>query len=451
MNKNLLQTLIGVVFCVLLAVGTVLIYRSSSDSAVSSVESIEIPPPSPSAAVRIEPGPAIQPPAPRPVRPLVNVRPRPLSIVRQANSVSLAPLPEKLAPTLLSLQVKSAAPEQVLEQITRQTGLEFQVETQYGTPNWQPVTLDLENRPLLEALMQFCSQAGVQMSSNPGYVSAISFSTRGKLRIRPNSPTSTLGVWSITGPFVFLITRINHSQSLSPAGMGQSGYVNLSMLASAEPKAKMFGAARLALDQVQDEKGNSLLVPNPNRGGIYESYAPQYGLQHLQLHYPPEAGEKIAMLRGTARCLIEKKSERIEVDNPFQAGPIEKTIAGMKLTISPHGERGSSFGLKLRVEQAQADAAFWALISRALYDLRPTVVGSDGAPMRENGWGIGSFAYASTPGQRTLTAGEYNYSYSRSSGGRGGNAVLPAKLVLEVPTEVVEVAVPFEFKDLPLP
>lgn len=467
MKQNLPQIIVGALLCNVLAIGAVLIYRVSDEPLGAGIETVELTAPAPASIAGIDNPPPPPPPRlidrrgkfdasveldrqPRRRRsdsPTVNrgyVPPKPLTVVRQGNTVSAAPAGEGLAPSLVSFQAKNAAPEEVLNEINRQTGLRFVVNQDYGEPNWQPVTLDLQQQPVLEALMQFSAQAGVCPSDNPNYSYAVSFQGPERISLRPwSGQRMTIGIWSVSGPFLFVINRIDHTRALTTArGLMVPDYFYLDMFCTAEPKVRLLGAPQLTAEEAVDEKGNSLLVSNLFGGGP-RYYNPHYGPQRVQLAYPPDAGDKIAKLRLAARAAIVKKAEPIEIKTPAQAPRLEKTIAGMRLSLGPGEASGSQVQFRLRLEQGQCNPQLWNALRNAALQLRPTVFDENGAPFRETGWGGGSY-------QDRV---EYTYYYSppMSYGAAGMTAPPPAKLLLELPIEVGEVVVYGEFKDLPLP
>ena len=287
---------------------------------------------------------------------------------------------------------------------------------------------------------------------------------------------------SIHGAFMTVITQL---QRLNVADLANVPKVNrtLTMTLSVyvEPKVKIVKWASVPdMAEAVDEKGHSLLaVPAagaqpPAAARAAWSYGRAMGWMAVPLVYPQGAGEKIASLKGTIRVVAQLKGEKLEIPEVTKAENIEKTVGGRRMLLK---------GVKrLNEWQYQATVVFYkdTLDAQQFQDLVTSpgmrLVDADGQEFLSAGamsGGVwlgggggpgGARAMLMQPGgapnpapaqpAADKTESEVQLTFFRQGQVRAGQAgalAEPLKLVWDVDTESKEIAIPFDFKDLPLP
>jgi hypothetical protein len=114
---------------------------------------------------------------------------------------------------------------------------------------------------------------------------------------------------------------------------------------------------------------------------------------------------------------------------------VTKQINGMNIEISPLVKQGTnSYQTKVLISHGELDADLWEKASRALDDLHVVVEDLGGQSMQ-----------MSQRNERTADSITISGNVFSSSNGT------PGQIVLDIPTVLQEVKVPFEFKNLVLP
>jgi hypothetical protein len=211
-----------------------------------------------------------------------------------------------------------------------------------------------------------------------------------------------------------------------------------------------------------DEKGNSLVpaslaaAADPRQPGEYDgtfgryqvrqrySYGGDYLQYSVRLHVPPDAGRRVASLKGAVQLWLRGKSEKIEIADIKTAVKNRGQSAGSRLsngmTFQYNGGNVSdnSVNMSYTVQRTGGSDDEWSRACCMIFSSKARVLDSDG-----NEWGtMENMGYGG--GGRTFYMSIY---INKSS----GKTTSPAKLVIEVPTEAVELKAPYELKNLPLP
>jgi hypothetical protein len=311
-------------------------------------------------------------------------------------------------------------------------------------------SLHLQDKPLLEGLLQMESQG-------------LSFNrpAAGMPQDQPRSVEYDIhrtvpGVWSITGPFAFIITEISHTVMLDREGKPGSEWagrgrpltdqagdtMQMQLEAYFEPKLKILRyPGELALVEVVDELGHSLIpaanapVRTVNRVSNYLSPL------RTTLAYPQDAGRVIKTLRGTAKYALQLDSIPVQIDDPMNTLPVEKTINGVTMAIGP-GKWINDQTLSLTVTYKRGNfAGDWAAQTQTFTGIKPQVATADKRTT------VVSTTALSVNGDKT----EVSYSLLMpASPMQPGKPAINA-ITFDIPTGMMEVAVPVEFHDLPLP
>jgi hypothetical protein len=222
-----------------------------------------------------------------------------------------------LAPTLLNFDCEGETVEAALAAFAEASKLNIRLPTGRGM-NTEPLALSLHlrNQPLMEGVLELEAQGlNIQMpAANTAAGQAI---TAQYQMIRRTLP----GVWSITGPFTFILTGINHMVALDSQGKPGAGFVGrgaptlengdtltMQITMRTEPKVHVLRyPMELDITEAVDEKGHSL-VTAPATGPLRTARSPSNVNFPLRanLTYPAtDAGRKIKTFRGTATYTIQ--------------------------------------------------------------------------------------------------------------------------------------------------
>jgi hypothetical protein len=160
------------------------------------------------------------------------------------------------------------------------------------------------------------------------------------------------------------------------------------------------------------------------------------------LQSPEGLGTRLVRLKGQNRVLMQTRSETWEVPDVSSAPAPSKSIAGRRYVVEEFKGTGAgpdAYQFKFTMIREVARSEPWQQFGRGV---RVTLEDAQGHKLSPRGYGGGG-------SDEKIT---HTYTFSRDIDGGNGQKTGPAaKLVVEVPTEVREVSVPFEFTDLPLP
>jgi len=222
---------------------------------------------------------------------------------------------------------------------------------------------------------------------------------------------------------------------------------SVQMTVYTEPKTEVSSYnGGLKITEAVDENGLSLMPESQGRAFSAMSDGRRASTWNLQAHlnWPVQAGRKLVRLKGIAEVLVVVESEKWEIPDVLAAKESTKTIGRYTLTfkgIKPRNDTGGgATGFEVDVvckmeasrdEMMRDSQSPYNLLSTAqLADTTGQVFNSNGANNRANS--------------------AYYISYYRL-GPPKGKAPEPAKWSVVVPVETRLVAIPVEFKDLPLP
>jgi hypothetical protein len=358
---------------------------------------------------------------------------------------------DRVSPTLITLRHADASPELVVQDIARQARVNISAHDVDLLRRARRVTLDVDRQPFWLVMRRFCEQTGLE-PQHMGEGRALMLSHGREWVRRP---------YCTHHGFYVQAQRVDRAHGLD---FGEPGKVehefNLEFIVYADPRLRIIRAShQLALSEVRDENGKSLL---PARGlmgllnridGEVEDYSgPSYGEPWMwnlgaQLHWSPGVGRKIATFRGSARFVIEVKSQRWEVAEPLKLKePAVREVGNLKYTlrsVKPAGDENMEVAVTI-------ESTVGADLGKAPAT-DPNSIQHNIRLLDEAGraWEAAGSSVSWGGPKRDLT-----FTYWKSPGGWGGNGGppgKPTKLAWHIPTETKEINLPVEFKDLPLP
>ena len=351
--------------------------------------------------------------------------------------------------SLITLHMKNVSPREVFAEISRQSGSNLQPlpPELWDTRPWPKVSFDFDNQPFWIVMRAIAEQTGMELKpwNNDG------------LHLIQGAPAAAAnGRWTVTGPFLITLHRASRKQEIDYAAADavSSDFV-LTFTAMAEPKLRVLRASYLAkLDEATDDRGNSLLPTDDNdehdrRRGLELAYTGNHAGQWsftARLASAKNMGTRLAVLRGSAMVQLQTRSQTLEVPNILSATNVTGSAGGMSLTVREVKKTGDRYELNVIVAreagrpETGADALDWQRIQQSLTEL--TLVDEQGRTLER-----GSFSSGGTD-QSTEVTMSFSATEANTARNRTGE---PSKLVWRVATEVKDVLVPFEFKDVPLP
>lgn len=354
---------------------------------------------------------------------------------------------EETGTSLITLDASDLASKSAFAEIARQahTDLEPAIPEFWDQMRDSRTSIHVTQQPFWSVMREMAEKTGIELSQwNEGLK---------LVQTGGNGPTR--GIACVSGPYLIIANSVNRSESIdlnqlhAPARnvadvppTERSFAVQLT--AFAEPKLHVLQAASSAMLEVAvDNKGNSLLPPAapgdaaPSMTGITSTWS-----MTAALEYPgPQIGTRIKRLKGKVNVVLQTKFQSLEVKNILSAHNIRRAVGATQIVFKGMTKNGEQYELSASAtlpdsshqdEWTRLQAIFSARNVK-LFDAKGVVWNFAGAGINGGNNGVEVTMTFSNDGHVTPTPGE------------------PNRLVVQVPTESKEVAVPFEFSDLPIP
>jgi hypothetical protein len=353
------------------------------------------------------------------------------------------------------------------------------------------IKIDADQAPLMEVLGEVCAQAALAPTEIDPPDSPLQ--TNGSTVVQPpgrvifssQQPRQTLGPWIVCGPFAYMIDQITH---YSPINTQYSGGIDtmVSFNAVSEPKLRVLvGPGNLTITEAVDDKGLSLL---PNNGQPMQMYSQGVDWtqqrdqpRQINLQCPAGFGHTIVRLRGVDHCLVQAAGRSLNFHIAPGDKPFVVILNGMRIELSVNPQIAQQYGdfslpYTVTYHRGSMPAADWASIREGLAGVRPscydaadaelmfqqTILPQNQQIMVREAPGLFSRIVAGltggAPRERLVVENQggddadtvtRTYVFSRQDN-RGGRRTAD-HLVLDMPTKVIAVDVPFAFDNLPLP
>jgi hypothetical protein len=353
---------------------------------------------------------------------------------------------ERFSPTLVSLDVKRAEACAAFASLGEQAGTTIECPRgKSARDRMPPVTMRFEGIAFWDALQRVYRSSGTQPRPWAG---------AGGIRVEPSTfPFAERSC--VSGPIFFTAT--------GPARQAD-GSLLLDVWAYADPKVKVVRApARAVVTDVLDKKASPIVpLPTTTRSFAEEDFAfrdPSGGawswLLKVVVPAPGDDVRSLPVVRGKAPFELRSGSERWQIDRPTaaatsgasrQAGPWELVF---RRAIAPHPASSGipwRFEFDLMTGKAAPHDVRMAMRYLDAFDLE--VLTADGERFRR-----GSFRNVESVSDGSRIKLTYFFLAPPPAANGTGEDVdrTPARMVLDLPTDVITLDVPFEFVDLRVP
>ena len=357
--------------------------------------------------------------------------------------------------TFVTLRLDRAPLSEALAALSAQSGIPFRVASRgHASPDAPPgevpahltVSVDATRRPFWEVLAEVCAQAGLRpdaVNRDGGFLLLA-------------WPGGHLAKWSAKwthvhgAAVVVAVSASGHGQlDYARAGSAAPGSAGIDCFLHVEPRLRLVRIRTVDAVQAIDAQGRELDMPanhiDPGATGhAFAKFTPTF--------YTFADSTLLKVLRGTARVEVESAGQTLTVDRLDRVKEGLRVLGDARLRVGEFRADGADVW-KLRVtvyRDGRSDADFQALQARLL-SASPKLRLADGR--RLVGWHRIVPPYGPPPpkGQEGQEL-EFTFPADRPAPADVKDVAGDApQLVWEAPTRVEEIAVPFEFKDVPLP
>lgn len=338
-------------------------------------------------------------------------------------------------PTLITLDVKDAAPKDVIDEIARQARIELKP---WPDEMWKfleknrKVTISVKRQPFWSVMKQVLPQAGLQLTTQ---------GAQSQMRLSRGIMSEMDGPASQTGPFMVVVNSVSDNRTIrydQPGGAFSSG-TYLSGNVFVGPKVKILSRSyQPIVEEFEDDAGHSLMTREREFvPGVSGQRDPIFT---FRINVPNIEGrtKKIRNLKGYFRVVLMTRSDRIEIPQITRAKGTSQTKGFWTIKVNDVTAEGSgNVSLNLTfLNNESHDKDTRPEWKRNIGFESLTLMDAEGRALDKQGHSMG--------GNGQKWDGKFQF---RSGQGIGE----PAKLVWEFPAEAEEARIPFEFKDLPLP
>ncbi len=357
--------------------------------------------------------------------------------------------------TLVSVHAHDTPTRDVLNVLLRDGGLPTAAaDKQHLSPaaGSVRVTCDLVDQPFMLAMKEVCRLAYLEPVYDGAEARPLQ---RVQFAVRRADKATTRPSWVDApacshGPITFVAldaTRISDT-NLDPPDAPPNRRLQLHLLALADPRVRLVRiGSTLEIDQASDERGLSLLGPKPGDRPAADLVRDQgrwsWEITTQPMLYPPADSHTIALLRGRLRATVVTKVEKIAFDDLARPIEGERTVGGIRMRFG--NVDGNGTRLALTVYRDNLPDPQW---DEVRVGFNSEFVHATDAQGRE----FAASVQINPIGRNDAYQGPIIFRPPRwTPKEKLPPPTRPTKLVIDFPTEVEDIDVPAEFKDLPLP
>jgi len=374
------------------------------------------------------------------------VRTRAAAAIRQIEDNRIA------GTSLITLKLDHVPVAQALAEIARQARAPLMTEPAnlLLQKNLKPVSLNLDHRPFWDVMQTLCAQAELEVTGVSRHGREVGLGlTRG-------------GTDWMEKPIVLggpLLIRADRLIRVSTAHLKPPGEVTeeftISLTAFAEPKLRVLDySTTLRLEEVVDEKGNSLIPPADNNvpanvdvfGNTREGSTSHWEIG-ATLHHPKGAGKRIVKFRASTALQVQTRAAVLEL--PLAGSKnAARSVGGLRLNVKTL----DSSRCDLTIYRDGRSDAEWYGVRMQLYAGEAQLLDENGQVIARSQSGLEA---DESPDSQRL---DLRMKFARESGGDEGKearkkpaSAEASRLVWSFPLETRELVIPFELRDLPVP
>jgi hypothetical protein len=373
------------------------------------------------------------------------VRTRAAAAIRQIEDNRIA------GTSLITLKMVDVPVAQALAEIARQARAPIMTEPAnlLSQKNLKRVSLNVDHRPFWDVMQNLCAQAELEVTGVSRHGREVGLGlTRG-------------GTDWMDKPIVLggpLLIRADRLIRVSTAHLKPPGEVTeeftISLSVFAEPKLRVLDySATLRLEEVVDEKGNSLIPPADNNipanvdvfGNTREGSTSHWEIG-ATLHHPKGAGKRIVKFRASTALQVQTRAAVLEL--PLAGSKnAARTVGGLRLTVKNLDPARCDMTI---YRDGRSDAE-WYGVRMQLYAGEAQLLDDKGQIVARSQSGLE--ADESPDSQRLdLRMRFAKESEDQNKEARKKPASAEAsRLVWTFPLETRELVIPFELHDLPVP
>jgi len=334
-----------------------------------------------------------------------------------------------LGPSVITMDYKNAPVQTILDDFARQARADLGVHrsriVEYVRDHRASIHID--HASFWDALNAIAAATGLRPAPFTGDSAMVLDTNEG------DAPNIFANKLHQSGAFAIIALpgRWNRAVHLHPSASG------LSLVVVAEPKLHVLGPTvnNDWLKQCLDSKGQALSTSTIFTGG------PWWWQFRTMVHANPDAGGKIALLRGEIKFSVQTRADVFETDDLGKLKDVTRIVNQTAVTLKQFTSRNGKYELGMTFAgSAHLNQWQWNRIQNVIATIQ--VLDDQDQPLQHRLSGIGS-------GENLNLAIEFITNDARD--GSISNTGAPKKLRWEVATEARTVSVPFELRDLDLP
>ena len=354
----------------------------------------------------------------------------------------------RIGQSIVTLSMHNAPARDVLKAIEEASGTPLAISPADLLDRAGPITLDVNEVPLLDVLRQLGEKHQWRLGVQPNSTTAI---------LTAGPWTEARGLSTHAGPFLVVLNTAARSDSMVPVEGAKSSFsarLNVSIIR--EPKLRVQGPVQFAIDAAIDDNGRSILRSGPVNPFMNGGFGMGAGgllspvlTQTLPLAEP---ADRLVRLRGHIEADLIASMERWEIADIANLRSQTRKLDNETWAIRSLTKADQAYDMVVTMPQRMMMMWNWGTPTQAM----PQLLDAQG-----RGW-VGNLQDQSFDGNTMLTTIRYTPdNANRGMIFRNGVAVPapgdnqkagdPVKIVWELPRETVTQTFSFEFHDVALP
>lgn len=331
-----------------------------------------------------------------------------------------------LGPSVITLHYRNAPLQTILDDFARQARADLGIHRS-RVADWvagRTASINLDHASFWEALAAISDISGL----HPGI-----FNGESMVLDTSDAPNIDLGRLRPSGAFAIMAVP-------SPMNRGafrrRLQYPGVCLDIVAEPKLHVLGPLNNDwLKQCLDTHGQPLTVSSSFLGG------PWWWQLMTTVHAAPDAGSKIALMRGELKFTVQTRADVFQIDDLTKLKDITRIVNQTPVTLKRFTSHDGKYELEMIFAgAAQLNQWQWNRVQSVIATIQ--ILDEQDQPLQHRGISISG-------GENLDLTIEYVSTYGRE--GMAFTSGAPRKLRWEVATETQTVTVPFELNEQDLP